>query len=55
MVRAFRFEKGGGRKMTYIIRFGTSVRVFHTPYHVKQFTRALNLNGTAYTLEQKAK
>ncbi len=35
---------------TWIIRFGTSERVFYTSYHAEQFCRALRLNGTVYTI-----
>jgi hypothetical protein len=34
----------------YIITFGTSRRVFYTDYHMEQFCRALDLNGTSYTM-----
>lgn len=34
----------------FIVRFGTSERVFYTDYHAEQFCRALRLNKTPYTL-----
>ena len=35
----------------YKVRFGSSMRGFYTDYHAAQFARALELNGTTYTLE----
>ena len=37
-------------KKVYRIRFGSSVRIYHTWYHADQFMRALDLNGTLWTL-----
>ena len=34
----------------WIIRFGTSKRVYYTEYHADQFCRALAMNGTAYSI-----
>ncbi len=35
----------------WIVRHGNSVHTFYTEYHAEQFTRALTLNQTLYTLE----
>lgn len=35
----------------WVIKFGSSRKVFYTMYHAEQFARALDLNGTEYVLE----
>lgn len=35
----------------YIVKFGKSINIYYTWYHIEQFTRALRLNGTEYTVE----
>jgi hypothetical protein len=38
----------------YLVWFGkASLAVFYTPYHADQFCRALLLNGTPHTLEER--
>ena len=32
----------------YIVKFGSSARVYYTEHHADQFCRALDLNGTPY-------
>lgn len=34
----------------WLISFGSVVKTFYTEHHVRQFARALELNGTKYTL-----
>lgn len=34
----------------WIVRFGQMVKRFYTHYHAAQYCRALELNGTKYTL-----
>jgi hypothetical protein len=38
---------------TWIISFGKCRNIYYTDYHAAQFMRALDLNGTPYTLEIK--
>ena len=37
-------------KTIYRIRFGSSVREYRSRYHAEQFMRALDMNGTLWTL-----
>jgi hypothetical protein len=37
----------------YTVRFGKSSEIFYTAHHVEQFTRALRMNGTPYTVSEE--
>lgn len=39
-------------KQIWRITFGSSQRVFYTAYHAEQFARALDLNGTEYSMQE---